>query len=112
MPKIITSPIPEFPGTVTLCDPLNLEQGYHISVALESATITGEGRARKAFAHNKDVFEALEACVEKWEIQGQPDKPTYETFVASPATPAQRLLNWMFRELTKIYFGEIAVPNV
>lgn len=111
MTKTITSTIPEFPGTITLSSPLNLSQGYHIAVALETASAADDSRAHKSFATNSAILEALVACSEGWDITGQPQKPTVETFVASPARPANQLLSWAFGELTDLYFGERKVPN-
>lgn len=111
MTKTITSTIPEFPGTITLSSPLNLSQGYHIAVALETASAADDSRAHKSYATNTAILQALAVCSEGWDIAGQPEKPTVETFVASPAQPANRLLSWAFSQLTDIYFGERKVPN-
>ena len=115
MPRLITSPVPEFPGTITLCDPLTLQQCYTISVAFETIKVNSEDetstRSKKAYARSRDILDALIACSEKWEIQGQPEKPTQETFIGSPVDKTNTLLTWAFSELQKIYFGEIVVPN-
>jgi hypothetical protein len=107
------SPVAEFPGTITLISPLNLEQGYYVSIAIEGAvsSANGDSRAKRAYANNQDCLAALIACSECWNIQGQPEKPTMETFAASPMRPASDLLAWAFRELRTIYLGELKVPN-
>lgn len=115
MAKVITSTIPEFPGTITLCEPLTLAQCYVISIAFETININKNNkdgkRSDKAYAKNKDILDALIACSERWDITGQPEKPTQETFVASPVEKSNALLSWAFSKLSEIYFGEQLVPN-
>jgi len=113
MSNTITSPVAEFPGTLVLRAPLNLEQCHRIAVALETASAKGAEAERedRRYASNQETLRALIACVEKWEIQGQPEAPTLETFNASPVVPVQRFLTWALGELIDIYFGELTVPN-
>jgi len=54
---------------------------------------------------------AILGCVEKWEIENIPEKPTLETFPASPRAETHKLIDWLFRELLTVYFGEATVPN-
>lgn len=112
MPRIITSPIPEFPGTITLCEPLTLAQCYSVSVAFETMSGKHDTKSGHVYARNLDILKALIACTERWDIAGQPEKPTEETFIASPVDKSNNLLSWAFAELSRIYFGEQIVPNV
>lgn len=113
MPKTITSPVPEFPGTLTLSAPLTLAQCYAIETALGDPNEIAGSEQKRIWLTASDMqsLPALIACVENWNIQGQPEQPTLETFIATPRRASHDLIAWAFRELTQIYFGEFAVPN-
>lgn len=113
MPKTITSPVPEFPGTITLCDPLTLAQCHAIETALGDPNDVASGDNKRVWLTASDMqsLPAVLACSESWNIQGQPEKPTMDTFIATPRRASHDLIAWAFRELTLIYFGEFAVPN-
>lgn len=54
---------------------------------------------------------AVLSCVEKWEIVGVPEIVTLDNFPASPRKASHELIEWIYRELLKVYFGEAAIPN-
>lgn len=54
---------------------------------------------------------AILGCVENWELENIPEKPTLETFPASPRAETHKLIDWLFHELLTVYFGEATVPN-
>jgi hypothetical protein len=111
MPKIITSPVPEFPGTITLCNPLTLAQCVMVEIGFGNIGSPDAEKKVWVSPRDQDALAALLACSEHWDIKGQPERPTLETFIATPRIPTHRLIIWAFRELKDIYFGELAVPN-
>ena len=123
MPKIITSPVARFAGTVTLADPLIVPQ----CLAFEQAI----GGGREFFdvterdgdtvyllkpgvmlgVVDADKLPAIVAIVEKWELENFPGNVTADTFPMTPRADSHRLLMWLWEEITKIYVGEVAIPN-
>jgi hypothetical protein len=109
--KLITSPLPYWKGSVTLADPLILPQVELIEDAYRSrpASIPEDGQVYLTEI-DKPKLPAIVACVEKWEIENFP-VPTPDTFPMSPRVPTHDLITWIFRELGKIYTGELEIPN-
>lgn len=104
MPKIITSPVDKFPGTVTLHDPLYGPQVLPFERALNAVSKREEGDT----ISDGDLLmlSGVLPCVEKWDIQGVPDEPTADTFPMTPKRAASNLIRWVFDEVCKIYAGE------
>lgn len=109
MPKVIESPIEQFPGKVTLYDPLNMLQVLVWEKGFRSAQELGDKATLSEV--NAAYMPAVLACVEKWEISGVPEQPTPETFPFSPRLPSARLLDWLIGEISRVYFGEAEVKN-
>ena len=130
-----------FEGTVVFSEPLNLEQVFAIEEAQEQADeiepsklLTKIVAARVALDAQKkgeqppeiaDGFgvhwtsrtdgaflPAILLCVREWHLAGVPEKPTIDTFPATPRNKASELVNWLWSEITEIYQGETEVPNV
>ncbi len=126
MPKIIESPVPQFPGTVTLYDPLPWPRYKAWKAAVERAselraaqTAAGAGPERFSpadVAGDDDLTDAMLegicACVENWGIgDGAHLQYTPETFPASPVAGRVRLVLWLTGEINRIILGEESVPN-
>ena len=107
MSKVITSPVPEYPGTVTLSDPLTFPQ----------AIAFNRGRAKAQASDDQiDTFYqsliAVMPCVEKWDIQGlPPEKQTPDTFPVYPINTTSALIGWIVHEVITLLFRPADIPN-
>lgn len=106
MPKTITSPIKRWPGSVTIADPLTLPQAQLIENGLEKPD-TKEGERIWLTVIDTMKLPAVLGCVEKWELENFKSDP----FPASPRGDSHKLIDWIFGEMLKVYFGEAIVPN-
>ena len=57
------------------------------------------------------LLPAILSCVEKWELANFPETVTVDTFPFSPRIESHKLQEWIFEEISKVYGGEIEVPN-
>lgn len=106
MSKVIESPVKRFPGRVTLSDPLTMPQ-YMAWVDAAQAAELVDHPAKKQVAYLPGVL----ACVEKWELTGIPEKPTVDTFPASPAQSSVKLVFVLVNAIWEIVNAEDEVPN-
>ena len=123
MPKVITSEIKPFIGTVTLSDPLTMPQVVIIDGCLlerrdffEQKEIDGEiGYVIKDSANwsqpDSVAVKAICECVEEWNLEKFPEKVTPETFPGSPRKASKALIDWLINEILVIYQGETDIPN-
>lgn len=123
MSKEITIKNKIWKGTVTIYDRLVLSQVELVEEALldnppftqrEVTNEKGEKEIKisRRYTHlDKPKIPALIACVEKWEIENFPDKPTIETFPLTPRAATSELIQQIFDEIKLIYNGEIELPN-
>jgi hypothetical protein len=111
MPKVITSPLPRYPGSVTLADPLTLAQVELFEVALQPLPNVPEDARILLTVIDKPRIPAILACVEKWELSNLPESVTIETFPMSPRKASHELIAWLFNEIYKVYMGELEIPN-
>lgn len=112
MSKVIHSQSKRFTGSVTIADPLTIPQAQLIEAGmrLPKDDTQTDGRVWLSVI-DANQLPAIIGCVEKWELANIPEKPTLETFPASPRVETHKLVDWIFSELTKVYFGEAEVPN-
>jgi hypothetical protein len=108
--KVIHSPIERFAGSVTISDPLTIPQAQAIEVGLSNPERGADGRVFLSVYDNM-YMPGIMACVEKWELKNIPDNITAENFPASPRVASHDLAEWLFREICKVYFGELEIPN-
>jgi len=124
MPKVIQSPVTQFPGTVTLYDPLTMPQVVIIDECLlnrrqyfEEVDIDG---GERGYVLKGDTFPsapdtvgvgAIVECVQEFALKNFPDKVTAETFPGSPRGPSRELISWLILEIIKVYNGETEIPN-
>ncbi len=109
MPKVITSPLQRWAGEVTISDPLTLAQAHLIEDGLTQPE--GEGGRIWFTVIDEKQMPAILACVESWNLTNFPEKVTAENFPASPRGDSHKLIDWLFSEIRKVYFGEAEVPN-
>lgn len=110
--KVVQSPIKRWPGIVTLAEPLTLPQARLIEAALRP--VKADTNDDRVWFSTLDTAQlpAILACVEKWELQNFPESVTVDTFPASPRGDSHKLIDWLYKEILAIYFGESEVPNV
>jgi len=111
MSKVITSPLKEWQGTVTLAKPMTLPQAEAFEATLEvPKELPADGMVFNT-VFDKQKLPALLACVEKWELTDFPELPTLDTFPFSPRSLSHQLIEWIHGEILKIYIGESEIPN-
>ena len=131
MTKIVESSVEGFKGKVHFASPLNLDQVFAIEDAKDnaiqiepSAFLTklnefqgvkdDNGEVVKAqWSSKADKFfiPALLLCVEKFEVENIPEKPTLETFPLTPRAKSQKFIDFLWSQLESVYAGEVEVPN-
>jgi hypothetical protein len=131
MSKKIAVDLKGFKGSVTLAEPLNLQQVFEIENAKDAATsvepssywsmvntalknLNDDGTVKEMqWSSRSDKFflVAILACAEKFEINGLPENLTVDTFPMTPRKTAHALVELLWLELNKIYDGEIEIPN-
>lgn len=107
MSIIITSPIAEFPGTITLVERPTLEM---VANFRESQFIGNQRTSRTGQVVAS--FVEIMAFTERWDIKGQPEIPTPITFYPIPAIPARDLLLWLMDTIEKFIAGDEIAPKV
>lgn len=113
MSKVITSQIKRYQGSVTIADPLNIRQAMLVEAGMQRPKeneIGEDGRVWLSVVDEKRI-PAICVCVEKWELENFPASVTPETFPASPRLDTTKLIEWLFLEIRKVYFGDLSVPN-
>lgn len=107
MSKVIVSPVAEFPGTVTLHDPLT----FPMAIAFN------RGRAKAQVSDDQiDVFyqslQAVMPCIEQWHITTlNPEQQNPDNFPSSPLGPSSQFVAWLVNEITALLFRPETVPN-
>jgi len=112
---VITSPVKRFPGTVALPDHFTLPQVVDYETAgeklIETVSSIPEG-GRIAFTKTDEIkLPAILGIVSEWHIEGVPETPTIESFPLTPRHDAHNLVDWLMGEITRVYTGEIEIPN-
>lgn len=107
------SPVTRFPGSVNLPDFLNIRQVRQFQDAFFGDPNELVEQDKKIFLSINDekILPVLLEIVQAWHIDGVPANPTVETFPATPVNPAHELIQWIAKEVLRLYIGEIEVPN-
>lgn len=100
-------------GSVTIADPLTIPQAKLIEAGMKSPPNDDANENGRIWLSVVDEMQlpAVIACVEKWELADIPENVTIDNFPASPRGSSHALISEIFRELLKVYFGEIELPN-
>lgn len=107
MPKILTSPVKRFPGTVTLPDGYTFPEIIAFDKALAVARTDGLSNMEQWHA----ILAGLLPCVSAWALDGVPANPTPDTFPATPRVSVTRLVSWLYDEVSKAQVDEGDTPN-
>lgn len=108
MSKTITSPVPKWPGTVQLADPLTFPQYMAWKDGILKARELGDSVSQDDF--DRAMLPGLCACVEKWELQGL-GQVSPETFPATPRKSSAKLVAWLLNEVTVLIREADDIPN-
>jgi hypothetical protein len=112
MPRILTSTIPDFPGTITLPDHLDMGQLTAYEDGEQDARDLAQAEKEKP---TKNALRNLDAiylpviaqCVVSNDIAGWGN----DHFPLTPRLPSHELMAWIIRELNTMYWGELEIPN-
>lgn len=108
MSKIITSPVKQFPGTVTISDPLSFPQ----SIAFEKAINETSGREDMLQQEYDFAFiPVIISCVEEWNLNGFPDVVTADNFPSTPRVASNKLIAWLIEQILSLFMEGEEVPN-
>lgn len=109
MPKVISSPVAKFPGTVTLADPLTFPQLLAFEQAVEQAqaVIAREGTQAE---YDAALLPGLLACVVACDMAALPPTLTPENFPAAPRKASNALIAWLSRSVGQLIRGDEALP--
>jgi hypothetical protein len=103
----LTSEIKEFPGTVERPDYLTLPQVIAFEADIKDV---GKFEGSPAEADMRTLAIIL-PLYSDWQIKGQPDEPTPETFNFTPRRAGAKLVAWLLDGIMQVYLGEVEVPN-
>lgn len=131
MSKTIESKVKGFEGTVTLKDPLYIDDVFAIEDALDKSSMvesssfwtkineTLDNRNEKgevvkiAWSSRTDkiFLSAIFQCAELFHIANLPEKPALEAFPMTPRARVSEFIKLLWDELQTIYNGTQDIPN-
>jgi len=116
MSQIITSPLSEYPGSITLPDGLTLYQMAEWEKVLDQLKYRAGERGIKAVVETADTWlmalPTIITIVEKWEITGIPEHPTVENTKFTPYREYRKFSKWVFNLISALFLGEKDIPKV
>ena len=110
MPRLITSPVKRWPGTVTLSDPITLPQYIAWCDAIDDSNRVKQNGSSSGPRRLLAAVGGALACVDDWQIEGLP-RPTAETWPMKPRAACIELANWLFGEVARAMDDEETIPN-
>ena len=110
MSKTVPSPVKEFPGHIVMPDFLTLAQVFAFEKASDDVSALKGGTIRRSSV-DEIYLPMVFDIVQEWHIDGQPEKPTLETWRATPRKASADLTAWVIGEVTRLYLGETEIPN-
>ena len=113
MSKRIISTSKRWGGSVVIADPLTIPQAKLIEAGMGTPPVDESNTTGRVWLSVIDDLQlpAIFGCVEKWELDNMPAELTAGNFPASPRGDSHKLIEWLFKELMLVYFGEALVPN-
>ena len=112
--RIIESPVEHFKGTVQLSDPLTFPQVIAFQDAIRETMnlISEDGKENIALAKlHYALLPGILPCIEKWEIENMPKRPTANNFPATPMIATGALVDWLRGEIMNLVIEVESVPN-
>lgn len=116
MPSQKESPVKRFSGHVVLPDYLNIRQVRLFQDAFfgdpnEATAQADDNRKVYLSVNDEKVLPVLLQIVLEWRLKGVPEQPTVETFPGTPPKASHEVIDWLTREVLKLYQGETEIPN-
>ena len=102
------STVKQFPGYVDIPDRLTYPQFFEWERARERVAVLEES---DLMGRTYAFLPGILAIVSEWHIDGIPEKPTQDTFPATPIVPALGLIAWLIGIIGKIIGGVEDSPN-
>ena len=109
MGKVIESPVKKWPGSVTLSDPMSFEQYLTWKQTINAAHDLVKDNEVPWDEYDAAISPGIIACVEKWALQGLPEKP--EKMPANPRVSSHKLIHWLIGEITALIQEDEEVPK-
>jgi hypothetical protein len=110
MSKTVSFTSEKWGGSVTFADPLTLEQEAAWEYAMGAFSVAREKGGIIA-ALIIALIPGFEACVEKWELKGFPERITLANFPTRPKVECAKLIAWLVTNITELYTDSVTVPN-
>ena len=128
MSKVLTSPVKQWPGTITLPDYLTINQAIDYEDAIDSANallpkiedndneeIIKEKKAKIAEIisskkYERELLPGIFACVESWNLQGL-ENISVDNFPGTPKRARAELFYWLLGSISELYKDETEIPN-
>jgi len=110
MGKII-SPVEKFPGFVVLPEFMTLPQVIAFEDAIKQAEELKEGGTVRRSRLDQINLPVIFAIVKEWHVDGVPETPDTESMPLTPRVASATLIAWIWGEITRLYIGEIEIPN-
>jgi len=125
MSKILNSPVPECPGTITIntAPTMRMVEAYMDAKYLYTIQVQVEGRWLVVDAENvtqeqiaerrEKLFNAALAFVERWDIKGQPEHMNSRVDLnPQPYIAVSRLVSWFLKSIFDFCMSEREIPKV
>jgi hypothetical protein len=112
MSKVITSPVEQFSGEVTLHDPLTYPQLFAFQDAMDAATVLREEEEASIYVWNYAILPGIFACVENWDLKNVSNGATPETFPSTPALASVETISWLVGEIASLVIEAETVKKV
>ena len=112
MSIIIESTIEKFKGNIYLPDFLTMPQVNAFNAAnrkVQKAANSPDGLLM--FDRDEMIAPGLFACVERLEVENQPEHPTVDTFRFTPSHGGDMFISLLIVSITNIILGADQVPN-
>lgn len=112
MSIVIESTIENFEGKIFLPDFLTMPQVNAFNAAnrkTQKAANSPEGITM--WERDEMIAPGLFACIEKLEMQGQPEHPSLENFRFTPARDGDIFISFLIVNISKLVMGEEIIPN-
>ena len=92
----------KWPGTVTLYDPMTMQQEAAWERAMANfRTAIDEGLGISSF--NLAALPGILECVSEWKLKGFPERVTIENFPAHPRNERASLISFLVTSIAEIY---------
>lgn len=107
MSRIVQSPFPEWPGSITLPDGLTMIQTAQWEAVAEISRLRVEKAQTWVMA-----LPVVAGIIESWNIEGIPEHPTINNHRFAPYKTYRKFSAWVIGLISELYLGETEYPKV